>query len=310
MATVTLRRTAPALRADRPLVAIAWMVVTGLCFVGVIATVKVLGDRIPAAQSAFLRFAFGLVLLIPIWRSLWEAELTRRAWILFTWRGALHAGAVICWFYAMTQITIAEVTAMNYLNPVYITLGAALLLGERLRARRLVAIFAALIGALLILRPGLRELEAGHLAMIACALLLAGSYLLAKRMTGEASPQVIVALLSVMVTVALAPIAAVVWVPPTGTELALLLLVAAFATAGHYSMTLAFREAPMAVTQPVTFLQLVWSVALGAFVFGEEVDPFVLAGAAVIVASITFIAWRESQIKAAAAKDPPPNAPP
>ncbi|MEM1428010.1 MAG: DMT family transporter [Pseudomonadota bacterium] len=274
------------------------MVVTGLMFVGVVATVKFLGDRIPAQQSAFLRYALGLVFLIPMWPALRRARLTRRSWVLFTWRGAFHAAGVVCWFYAMTRITIAEVTAMNYLNPVYITVGAAIFLGERLKIRRLLAVGCALLGALVILRPGMRELDPGHLAMVFCAIFFAGSYLLTKRLSADAGPAVIVALLSIMVTVALAPFALAVWVPPTGAELALLLLVAAFATAGHYTMTLAFREGSMAVTQPVVFLQLVWSVALGAVVFGEPIDPWVVLGGALIVVSITFIAWREARLRA------------
>jgi len=287
-----------ALTEGRPLVAIGWMVLTGILFVGVIATVKYLGDRIPAPQSAFLRYALGLVFLIPMWPALRAARLTRRSWVLFTWRGAFHAAGVLCWFYAMTRITIAEVTAMNYLNPVYITLGAALFLGERLKIRRLMAVVLALLGALVILRPGVRELDPGHIAMVFCALFFAGSYLLTKLLSAEAGPAVIVGLLSIMVTVALAPVALVVWVPPTWPELALLMLVAAFATAGHYTMTLAFREGSMAVTQPVVFLQLVWSVAVGVLVFGEPLDPWVLAGGAVIVGSVTFIAWRESRLRA------------
>ena len=65
---------------------------------------------------------------------------------------------------------------------------------------------------------------------------------------------------------------------PTWTEIGILFTVAFFATLGHYTMTLAFAAAPMTVTQPVTFLQLVWSVAVGAAFFGEPVDVWVVAG--------------------------------
>jgi drug/metabolite transporter (DMT)-like permease len=62
-------------------------------------------------------------------------------------------------------------------------------------------------------------------------------------------------------------------------------------------MTLAFKEAPVAVTQPATFLQLVWAVALGALVFGEGIDPFTVLGGGVIIASVSYITWREAMIK-------------
>ena len=62
-------------------------------------------------------------------------------------------------------------------------------------------------------------------------------------------------------------------------------------------MSRAFRVAPVSVTQPVTFLQLVWAVILGAAVFGEPVDPFVVLGGTVIVAAASFITWREAVLK-------------
>lgn len=279
--------------ADRPLTGILWMVLTGLCFVGVQATVKALGPGVPAAQAAFLRFVFGLVIVLPLWRSLRAAPIGRRDLGWFAARGAVHTLGVICWFYAMTQITLAEVTAMNYLAPVYVTVGAALFLGERLAARRLLAVLAALLGALVILRPGLREVGPGHLAMLVTGLGLGASYLIAKQLSGRFGPEVVVAMLSLTVTLGLAPFALAVWVPVGPRELAMLALVAGFATAGHYTMTLAFRAAPVGATQPVAFLQLVWAVGLGAAVFGEPVDGFVVLGGTIIVAAISFIAWRE-----------------
>lgn len=275
------------------------MVVTGLLFVGVTAAVKHGAAGLPAAQSAFLRYFLGLVFLIPMLRPLREARLTTRQKKMFWVRGVAHAFAIILWFHAMTRITIAEVTAMNYMTPIYITLGAALFLRERLAARRLLAIAAGFAGALIILRPGFRELSDGHLAMVAAAMFFAVSYLSAKRMADEVSPTAVVAMLSITVTVCLAPIALAVWQTPSTEQLFWIFIVATLATAGHYTMTLAFAAAPVSVTQPVVFLQLVWSVLLGALIFAEPADSFVILGGAVIVGATTFIAIREAMIKRA-----------
>lgn len=186
---------------------------------------------------------------------------------------------------------------MNYLAPVYVSIGAVLVLGERLAARRMAAVVMALIGAVIILRPGFREVEDGHLAMLLAAVIFAGGYLTAKILADEIPASVVVGLLSVFVTLFLAPFALANWVTPTWSELALLMLVACFATGGHYTMTLAFAAAPVTVTQPITFLQLVWAMLLGALVFNEPVDVFVMIGGAVILASVTFITWREAQLK-------------
>ena len=273
------------------------MIVTGLCFVAVTALVKTLGERIPAAESAFLRYVIGLVFLIPVWRELMAITLTTRQKKLFALRGLVHSLGVILWFFAMTRIPIAEVTAMNYLNPVYVSVLAVFLLGERMALRRVLAVIAALIGSLIILRPGFRELDLGHIAMLGTAVLFAGSYLIAKIVSGELPASMVVALLSITVTIGLAPFAFAVWVTPSLADLAVLSAVACFATAGHYTMTLAFAAAPVTVTQPVTFLQLVWSVLLGMAFFGEPADPWVILGGGIIMASVIFITWREARLR-------------
>lgn len=282
---------------NRPLIGMIWMILTGLNFVAVTALVKHIGDDVPAAQGAFVRYFLGLVFLVPMVRPILAARLTGRQLKLFAARGVVHTIAVILWFFAMARIPIADVTAMNYLSPVYVTLGAALILKEALPPRRLAAVIMALVGAVIILRPGFREIDIGHIAMLGTALMFAAGYLIAKQMSGEVSAAVVVGMLSVTVTIGLAPFAWAVWVPISWENIGWLFLVACFATAGHYSMTLAFAAAPLTVTQPVTFLQLIWAVLLGALVFGEGVDGWVVLGGAVIMASVSFITWREAVAK-------------
>lgn len=273
------------------------MLVTGLLFVAVTALVKYNGTRIPAAESAFLRYGMGLVFLIPMIGAMRKARLTPRQHKLFWLRGIAHTGGVTLWFYAMARIPIADVTAMNYLTPIYVTLGAALFLGEKLALRRILAILAALVGALIILRPGFREVGAGHLAMVFAAVFFGTSYLVAKLMSDETNPAIVVTMLSVIVTIGLAPLALANWVTPTAGELAVLFAVAALATGGHYTMSMAFAAAPVTVTQPASFLQLVWAVVLGAVVFNEGVDLWVVGGGLVIIGSIAFITMREAALK-------------
>ena len=282
---------------SRPGVGIAWMVFTGVLFVMVTGLVKYLGPTMPAPQAAFLRYALGLILLVPMLPFREGLRLQKHQLRLSVWRGVLHSGAVTLWFFAMARIPIADVTAMNYMAPIYVTIGAALFLGERLALRRLGAIAFALLGVIIILRPGFREIGAGHMAMVLATLFFGASYLLAKRLTDEMPAELVVVLLSVIVTIALLPMALVVWVPPSGFDLIILFLVACIATLGHYTMTLAFKATSISVTQPVIFLQLVWAVTLGVVVFGEAVDPFVVLGGGIILGSVTFISWREATLQ-------------
>lgn len=280
----------------QPIKGILWMVLTGLLFVGVTAIVRITGPQVPAAEAAFLRYSIGLVFLLPLVRPLMRARPSGRQIKVFALRGAFHTVGVALWFYAMVHIPLQDVTAMNYLSPVYVTLGAALFLGEKLALRRILAIAVALVGVMIILRPGMREVGDGHLAMLIATMAFAGSFLTGKMVSDESDPALVVAMLSITVAIGLAPLAALNWVTPTWTTLGLLTLTAFVATLGHYTMTLAFAAAPLTVTQPVTFLQLIWAVALGTAFFDEAFDVWVLVGGAVILGAISFMTWREAQL--------------
>ena len=290
---------------SRPVAGILWMLVTGLCFVVVTGVVRHLGTDLPAAQSAFIRFLYGILFLAPTLLPALRRGLSAQVWKLALSRGVLHVAAVVLWFFAMARIPVAEVTAIGYLNPIVVTVGAALFLGERLAFRRMAAIAIALVGAMIILRPGFREVAPGHLSQLGAAICFGLSFLFAKRLSTLAAPSTIIALLALTVTIGLAPLAWVVWVPPTWEQLGWLGIVAAFATMGHYTMARAFVAAPLTVTQPVTFVQLVWATLLGWFAFGEAVDPLVLAGGAMIIAAITYMTWREAQLKRRVTTPPP-----
>lgn len=276
----------------RPRAGIAWMVLCGLAFVVQNGVVRHLGTQVPVLQAAFIRFLWGVVFLAPMLPHL--ARSVPRALVpMFLWRGVFHGAAVVLWFYAMARIPVAQSTAIGYLNPVLMLLAGATLLGEALPPRRILAVAVALAGAVVVLRPGVQVLNSGHAAQILAALCFCGSYLIAKRLSSQAPAALIVAVLSVVVALMLAPLAIAVWQPVSLLQLFWLAVVALAATLGHYAMTRAFGAAPLAVTQPVVFLQLVWATILGAGVFGEAVDGFVLAGGAMIIGAISWLAWRD-----------------
>lgn len=297
---------APAEARAGVLAGVGWMVVTTLMFACVTGIVRHVGTGVPAVEAAFIRYAFGCVLVLPWLWPLLARPPSARAMRVFAIRGVLHGGGVILWFYAMARIPIAEVTALGYTAPIFVTIGAALFLGERLQARRIAAVLAGLAGALVILRPGFEEISVGQLAQLGAAPLFAASFLIAKRMTVDASPSVIVGMLSVFCTLTLLPGALWHWVAPSLAECGWLALTAVFATAGHYTMTRALRAAPITVTQPVSFLQLVWASAMGIALFGEPLDPFVLLGGGIVIAAATFISHREAVVARRAVTPPSP----
>ncbi|MEC8562769.1 MAG: DMT family transporter [Pseudomonadota bacterium] len=279
---------------------IFWVVISSLCFVAVTGIVRHLGSDMNPIQAAFVRYAIGVALLLPTLLAV-----PRSAWRLprlapHALRGLTHGIGVMLWFFAMTQIPIADVTALGFTSPIFVTLGAALVLRERLRLRRMIAIGIGFAGMLVILRPGLNTLELGAAAMLLAAPLFAASMLLAKRLTAAQRPGEIVAFLSVFVTLVLMPPALYVWRAPTWEEMVWLTATAVFATLGHIALVKAYSLVEITVTQPVTFVQLVWASLLGYFVFAEVPDVWTIVGGMIIVASASYIAHRESQLARAA----------
>ena len=279
---ILARRTSGAARG------MAWMLLTSVLFVGVTGIVRHLGSDMSAPQAAFIRYGFGVMLMLPVLMRLRARELISPRMGMHAVRGLVHGIGVMLWFYAMARIPIAEVTALSYTTPIFVTIGAAWFLGERIRLRRIAAVLFSILGVLVIVRPGIVAVELGTLAQIAASMLIA------KRMTDTESTAVIVALMAVFVTLTLLPFALASWRTPTPEELAWLFATALLATLGHLTLTQAFRAAEITVTQPVSFLQLVWAALLGLYVFGEAIDLWTMIGALIIIASATYIAHREA----------------
>lgn len=273
------------------------MVISTLCFVGITGIVRHLGSSLPAGQSAFIRYAFGLLIMAPAFVNLIRNPPDRSLLTGFTVRGLAHAAGVTLWFYAMARIPIAEVTAIGYLTPILVTVGAALFLGEPMRARRIIGVAIGLLGAVIILRPGFQEVSLGQLAQLGATPLFAVSYLMTKGLTGKTDSGTIVAMLTLFCAAFLIPGAIIDWQTPEFRELVWLFVCAVVATSGHYAMTRAIAAAPISVTQPITFLQLVWASLLGIFVFGEAVDLYVIVGGGIIVCAATWIAHREMKAR-------------
>lgn len=284
------------LKNSETLQGIAWMVLTSFLFVGMTGIIRHLGSDMPAVETAFIRYFLGSLLILPMVIRHWPGIPNKRETRLYVLRGIFHGGGVILWFYAMARIPIAEVTAIGYVSPIFVTIGAALFLGERMHFRRIAGVVAGFLGALIILRPGFQEINLGQLAQLCAAPLFAVSFLIAKKLTGTQSSSMIVGMLSIGCTIALLPGAILQWRTPTTYELSWLAFAAVIATAGHYTLTRAFQAAPITLTQPLGFLQLVWAAILGVLVFGEPLDPFVMLGGAVIVAAATYISHRELQV--------------
>jgi drug/metabolite transporter (DMT)-like permease len=255
------------------------------------------GLRNAPVQAAFLRYAFGVALIIPfcLRTSLFRIPFARLR--LHAFRGVAHGIAIMLWFVAMMRLPIAEVTALSFMTPVFIIIGASVFLKEHFYRHRAIAVALGIAGGLIILQPGFRVIDLGAIAQLVAAPLFAVSMLIAKNLTRSESNGHILLMLSVFCTLTLTLPAIAIWRQPTLEELSWLLLCAVFATAGHYCMTRAFRSAEIAALQPITFLQLVWATLMGSFLFGEQPNFWVWLGGGIIVISATYNARKEQTVR-------------
>lgn len=285
-----------------------WMVLSGMCFTGVMASVRHVGPDLPSAVSATVRYAMGIVFLAPLLMRAGFRFPTGKLLFLHIVRGTFHGLGVLLWFYAMARIPMAEVTAIGYTTPIFMTIGAVLMFGEQIQLRRIGAVMAGLAGVYLILRPGFETLSSGQLAQLASTPLFAIAMLMMKRLTQVDRPAMIIIMLNFVCLAVLAPVAAANWQTPSAMQFAWLAAATVGATAGHYCLTRSYGIADITVVQPVTFLQLVWTSAFGFLLFAETPSVWVFAGGGLILAASTYIAHRERKL--ARAEEPEISLPP
>ena len=281
---------------NQSIIGILWMVLTTILFVAVTATVRFLEGEVPAPQAAFLRYLIGTLLLTPALVTLIKVKPEKALMNKFILRGLVHSIGVTMWFYAMSVMPVAEVTAIGFLTYIFVSVGASIFLKEKLHKHRLSAILISFIGALIILRPGFKEIGNGQIGMLIASIVFTASYLIAKIVSKERSSSEIVAMLSIFTTIFLFPSAIYVWEPLSIKAFLVLTLTAVIATVGHITMTKAIKLAPMVTTQPILFLQLVWASMVGFFLFDENVDPFVIIGGTIIMICVCYVAYREHKL--------------
>ena len=278
---------------NQSIIGIMWMVLTTILFVGVTATVRYLEGEVPAPQAAFLRYAIGTLLLTPSLITLIKVKPNKPLMNKFLLRGLVHSFGVTLWFYAMSVMPVAEVTAIGFLTYIFVSIGACIFLKEKLHKHRITAVIISFVGALIILRPGFKVIESGQLGMLMATVVFTASYLIAKIVSKERSSSEIVAMLSVFTTIFLIPSAIYSWEPISLEAVLILAFTALIATIGHITMTQAIKAAPMVVTQPILFLQLVWASMVGLFLFDEQFDLYVIIGGTVIMICVCYVSYRE-----------------
>ncbi len=261
------------------------------------ALVRFVSEVLPPFQIAFFRNIFGLLFLLPLlMRSRFAVLRTQRIG-LHALRGVINIGAMLMFFTALSISPLAKVTALSFTAPIFMAVLAVLVLGERFRLYRWMAILLGFIGMLIILRPGLVAIDTGALLVTGAAALWAVAMILIKIMSRTESSLTIVAYMGIFLGVFSILPALWVWEPFGLQTLGWLALVGLFGTLAQMSLSQSLKETDPTALMPFDFLKLIWTATIGAWFFAEIPDVYTLVGAAVIFSSGLFIALRERQTK-------------
>ena len=266
------------------------------CFAMMDACVKWL-DQFPVGEVLFARFFFGLIpilMLVPKNEFKTFYKTTRPK--LHAFRAVTGTLAIIALFIALREIPLADVVSLTFGGPIFVTLGSIFFLSEKVGIRRWSAVLIGFIGMLMIVKPAYDELNIYYLFPIIFCIFFA-CVALSIRSLSSTEPNYRIALyfslLSMIVGLATLPFG---WIMPSKFELFLLIFTGIIGSVANILLTVSLRIAEASLVTPTKYLNLVFAILLGYFIWGEIPKVLTLLGAGLIIVSSVIIFMRESQL--------------
>ena len=279
------------------------MMAAALSFSVAIGFVRYLSDTYTTWEIAFFRQALGIV-IAGMW--VWRVGIGALRTQVFHWhvvRAVLGYGGLIAGYYAVRLISLADAQALQFTLPFFTFLFAAWALKEKIRAHRWSATLVGFAGALIIIRPGLVEMNAGMLIALAAAALFAGSDVTNRYLSGRDQVGAII-FYGFVVQLPMGLAASIPgWVTPSIADLPLILVFAAAAVAAQWCLTRSFAVAEASLVSPVLYARLPFTALIGFAFFGQVTDIWTWVGAVIMFAG-TFVSTRIDARIAAARPNP------
>jgi drug/metabolite transporter (DMT)-like permease len=291
----------PASPRHHPVLGIALKVASLILFSGMTLCVKLLGPETPSGQIIFARGLISVAVLALIaWRT-GQLHLLKTS----NWRGhALRSlsGTVSMFFLftALTMIPLADVTAITYTSPMFLTVLAMVILGERIHRYRWTALALGFIGVLIMIGPHLSfgsSGSLGSLAALGAAFFAAIAMTSLRAMSGGEHAITITFYFSVTFMILAALTAIQGWPMPTPTQTLLIVLAGLFGVFGQLLMTYSYRYAEASVIAPLEYTSMIMAVTLGYLFFHEIPQLSVWIGAPLVITAGLIVLWREHFLK-------------
>jgi len=294
---VTAWRAWPPTAGHAHLIAAALMILAAAFNAVDAAIVRVVAVEVHPFAIGFFRALFGLLAVLP-WIIMRRRQIATTRLPLHALRAGLKLLSLVAFFAALAHAPLAEVTAIAFAVPIFVTLGAWLLLGEKVGTARAIALPIGFVGIVIILNPSAHGIPPAIWLAVIGMLLQATIVLILKRMSADESAVTLVAW-NLILTVPLAIIPALfVWTTPSWPILGLLVLQGVFGAFNMTLITVAVSLAPASFVAPFDFMRLPFVAILAFLLFGEDVQPTTWIGAALILLTTALVA-RSSRRKAA-----------
>ena len=233
--------------------------------------------------------------MLPIIKSIGLAAIKMKNTQLFFMRGFVGAIGMIAGFTCLTLIPLAQATAISFSQPLFITIGATIFLGEIIKARRIAAIIVGIIGMFIIVQPGFNTLSFGIMLAIISALALSVNALIVKKLTLTDTPHAIIIWMVVMLIPITLITAIPVWEWPSLEAWLYLWGIAILGTLAHFSWTKSYAMADITSLEPIGFIKLPIMALLGWMIFTEIPGTWTWVGGLIIFMSTIYISQREAK---------------
>ena len=275
------------------------MTAAAFCFSVMNVFVRLAAEEMAPLQVAFFRNFFALMFMLPWLARAGIEGLRTQRFKLHLLRSIFALLTMITWFSALAILPLGEAVALNFTVPLFATAGAALVLGEVVRARRWTATVIGFLGTLIILRPGFVEVTPAMSLPVLAAVCMACATLTVKSLSRTERASTIVIYMTLILTPLSFVPALFVWQWPSWETLIYLVGLGGSGALAHLLLTISYTKADASAVVPFDYARLPFVAVIAYFLFGEAPDLWTWVGAAVIAASAIYIARREAQVAVA-----------
>lgn len=283
-----------------------WVLLSALLFslMGILA--KLLGGRIDAFQVAFFRAMLGFVFILPVVLRSGLRGLRTQQPLLHLWRGLIGGGAILCGFYALIHLPLADAAALSFTRGLFLAPLAAYFLGERIGWDCVLTLLAGMAGVLMMTSPQ-GDVQFAALIALLSAALVAYVVICVKQLSRTDTPATLIFYSSAIAAMVTAIPAFWVWTPPTFVEWILLGGMALLGVLAQNCFIRGYALAQAMVLAPLEYTRLLFAAAAGYIIFGDVPGGWAMGGAALIIGASLYVARAQSRIPPVPAPTSPLN---